>query len=57
MDGVATPTLQRSLAMDAAVSAPAAKRLTFPPEEDTKETPEKNKRSVGHDGIDEPALC
>lgn len=41
--------------MNIAVLGPATECLTLPPEQDTKEAPQRNERRVRHDGFDEPA--
>jgi hypothetical protein len=48
--------LKSTHAMHAAVLAPPAERLAFPPEEDTEETPEGDESGVGHDGTNKAAL-
>jgi hypothetical protein len=47
--------LQRPHTMNIAVLGPAAERLTLPPEQNPKETPDRNECCICHDGLDETA--
>lgn len=52
-----TGDLESSMTVHTAVLAPATERLTLPPEENAKETPEGDECGVGHNGVDEAGSC